>query len=1368
MGHTYSSEIEGKYAIHGTSPNIPRSRTLDDKNSAEFRRDHSSDGIMSETDTSATGFARGGKLRSSLPIVRTPSKSLEKPLGLVFLVYRDETKRALLPNEITCIDTVKALFVRSFPKQLTFEYLNSTARKIYILDDKTGLYYELENVGDVKDRSVLKVQEFDAFGHPIQFTPTAEGLAQRQLVMSSSLNDSAEVASLRASQESMTKNQPPPKSPQPTTFTNGHPPQPRPSPQSSPYRQPSSLPQSPQRVPRSQVNRDYMTGSSAIPQQRHSLSFMPSSSTGSLPENIPSSQSYHAYMDKNGGSGSGSVTPKAGDPPGASKPPEAVKSQVKLSATVPVFRQRRFRSNSDCTLRPFHQERRMLHLDIISENKSLECHRMAKMEAQLANLTAWVQTAVVQDHALTSQSQTSLTSDAGSMRSSLSDSSTATPTPAVCNAEFQYSLRALHSRAKELSSEVKNLRRMQLHSAETIRETIHDASKKFQSLLLTVPGANEQPVRAERIQVNEDIDTYRQDAGRVDKLLCDLEESVEELRNEVVNRRCRVTQTDVEGMALALSQISRNLADFKGKFPEMMDKMKKVMAGEMEIVVREEKFLKEEPERIDSSLRRCKKITGTLYTLKRLASVQENKPPIAPNMATNSSPKENDKRAVMESIQALVPDHERRVEKVEAAEASRERKKNMTSQQESLKFQKSLEMASKNLKDTKPDKKTNGKKDTKDMKKDSKVTKDVKGNSNGKGKEATKNGKEKGKDAKKDSKDKGKDAKDKGKMGKDKKGKKEDTTPNEMDDIQKVITQENEIAVCQGDSCDAETPTIQIPQTVEYIMVPTQNVTRNAPAPKLSSFSPPPTTNFDNYYSNFSKLLVSTAHVRGRSVSPEPVYSRPCVQTEPQSVHANHPIGSPQQNFGNHLENPYAIGRPRPASISGPIHSSLHERQVVAQHTNDVMSKSTTSAEQKTVTFDPWVEMREGQSNLNSFGGQSNGNNSQRHSRPLPVHISEKQHNMFAPVEPVPTTQVNDNSKKRVPPPPPPRKSSRASIQAMKARQSPTGESDYENIESVRAAIKEAQSKRSPGQGQTPSPKGQGQTPSPKQGHLTMVPVAVNHARSNSEPVSTSTPIEKQRIIGRRPENRFQKDLMAGMYANMNRPDLQDQNINIQKVVHSPERHTPTGRDGQGGSSDSSESSSLDSQKGHAPQQGPDRDTRRMDMNDGSGVGPPVSIASRQQMFEKQAAAFKEQASLQITSQQMQHRLSQGDVGQTSTQHRPSPGEAMHMSAQHHHRLSQGDMKVIQMGTQHRLSQGEMRKAMQMHEQYSKYGTVKDQRKHTSSGSSPQEVKANNVRTEITHNPCSNPQTVTSPIITRSKVVINLQTGRKEEETDIY
>lgn len=66
--------------------------------------------------------------------------------GLVFLQYRSETKRALLPNEITSIDTVKALFVRSFPKQLTMEYMDSPLVKIYIHDSSKDMFYELEDL----------------------------------------------------------------------------------------------------------------------------------------------------------------------------------------------------------------------------------------------------------------------------------------------------------------------------------------------------------------------------------------------------------------------------------------------------------------------------------------------------------------------------------------------------------------------------------------------------------------------------------------------------------------------------------------------------------------------------------------------------------------------------------------------------------------------------------------------------------------------------------------------------------------------------------------------------------------------------------------------------------------------------------------------------------------------------------------------------------------------------------------------------------------------------------------------------------------------------------------------------------------------
>ena len=114
---------------------------------------------MSEADTSSTSGRKRRQLKAeadkktrpsqlghhghyhntkdNLPIVRTPSKTLERPLGLVFLVYRGETKRAVLPNEITSMDTVKALFVRSFTKTLTMEYMDTPRVHIYIHDSSS-------------------------------------------------------------------------------------------------------------------------------------------------------------------------------------------------------------------------------------------------------------------------------------------------------------------------------------------------------------------------------------------------------------------------------------------------------------------------------------------------------------------------------------------------------------------------------------------------------------------------------------------------------------------------------------------------------------------------------------------------------------------------------------------------------------------------------------------------------------------------------------------------------------------------------------------------------------------------------------------------------------------------------------------------------------------------------------------------------------------------------------------------------------------------------------------------------------------------------------------------------------------------------
>ncbi|GFY49917.1 coiled-coil domain-containing protein AGAP005037 [Trichonephila inaurata madagascariensis] len=145
-------------------------------------------GIMSEVETSATGFRtirapktpriasfpppsnRGGKApplppdRHTMGPVSPQLRHENLTLGLVFLQYRSETKRALLPNEITTLDTVKALFVRSFPKQLTMEYLDSPHIRIYIHDPAKDMFYELEDLRDIRDRSVLRIYEQEPNG----------------------------------------------------------------------------------------------------------------------------------------------------------------------------------------------------------------------------------------------------------------------------------------------------------------------------------------------------------------------------------------------------------------------------------------------------------------------------------------------------------------------------------------------------------------------------------------------------------------------------------------------------------------------------------------------------------------------------------------------------------------------------------------------------------------------------------------------------------------------------------------------------------------------------------------------------------------------------------------------------------------------------------------------------------------------------------------------------------------------------------------------------------------------------------------------------------------------------------------------------
>ncbi|XP_010772830.1 sickle tail protein homolog, partial [Notothenia coriiceps] len=88
--------------------------------------------------------------------------------GVLYLQYGDETKQIRMPNEITGIDTIRALFVSAFAAQLNMKMLESPSVAVYVKDDMRNVYYELTDVRNITDHSCLKVYHKDpaqAFSH---------------------------------------------------------------------------------------------------------------------------------------------------------------------------------------------------------------------------------------------------------------------------------------------------------------------------------------------------------------------------------------------------------------------------------------------------------------------------------------------------------------------------------------------------------------------------------------------------------------------------------------------------------------------------------------------------------------------------------------------------------------------------------------------------------------------------------------------------------------------------------------------------------------------------------------------------------------------------------------------------------------------------------------------------------------------------------------------------------------------------------------------------------------------------------------------------------------------------------------------------
>ncbi|XP_031426447.1 SRC kinase signaling inhibitor 1 isoform X2 [Clupea harengus] len=139
---------------------------------------------MSEADL-PMGFSRSSRFRQSLPLSRSASQSKLRSPGVLFLQFGDETRRVHITHELTSMETLHALIVHMFPQKLTAGMLKSPNTAILIKDEARNVFYELEDVRDIQDRSIIKIFRKEPIYASYPASHLANGDLRREMVYSS-------------------------------------------------------------------------------------------------------------------------------------------------------------------------------------------------------------------------------------------------------------------------------------------------------------------------------------------------------------------------------------------------------------------------------------------------------------------------------------------------------------------------------------------------------------------------------------------------------------------------------------------------------------------------------------------------------------------------------------------------------------------------------------------------------------------------------------------------------------------------------------------------------------------------------------------------------------------------------------------------------------------------------------------------------------------------------------------------------------------------------------------------------------------------------------------------------------------------------
>ncbi|XP_072781547.1 sickle tail protein homolog isoform X19 [Taeniopygia guttata] len=632
---------------------------------------------MSEGD-SPTPFSRGSRTRASLPVVRSANQTKERSLGVLYLQYGDETKQLRMPNEITSTDTIRALFVSAFPQQLTMKMLESPSVAIYIKDESRNIYYELCDVRNIQDRSFLKVYNKDpahAFNHTSRAV-NGDIRMQREIAYTGRDGQSgSRPGSAPHPLHAM------PSSPPSTPVPHSMPPSPSripygggrpmgvPGNATIPRDRLSSMPASRSISPspsaileRRDVKPDEDMGnknltlmrneslygepylfhegrmSVAAPHSGHPLdvpdhivtyhrSAMRSSSTYCNPSMQPEMLEQSLYRQKSRKYPEshlptlGSKTPPASPhrvadmrmidihphhgphiPAHTIQPDRSSPSRqsFKKEPGPPVFVDAKARSAvglpgmAEAMPSPMDKQAFGYGSPTMPKDKETSEKMMKIVSSKSSTDTAGA------------------ASISGGKNAVGAVESAVTHHPAGAPA-MHLSLHGMKRNVSDLRLQLHQMKQLQLQNQEMLRAMVKKAELEINGKVIETVKRLEDPVQRQRNLVEQERQKYLSEEEKIVKKLCELETFVEDLKKDSAASSKAVTLKDVEDGAFLLRQVGEAVATLKGEFPTLQNKMRAILRIEVEAV----RFLKEEPHKLDSLLKRVRSMTDVLTVLRR-------------------------------------------------------------------------------------------------------------------------------------------------------------------------------------------------------------------------------------------------------------------------------------------------------------------------------------------------------------------------------------------------------------------------------------------------------------------------------------------------------------------------------------------------------------------------------------------------------------------------------------------------------------------------------------------------------------------------------------------------------------------------------